>query len=318
MFERFKRKTLSFQYASLAVFVVAVTAWTVSVVAEDVSVYARVNEARTVADMVENVGTWASRYKGVWVRDDKTEANFDVGDFLNEEAIAPKEPTGKPITYHQKNPALIQRELSQVTEKSFSKAKFRMTSDKYMNPNNKPTGFERTALEQIRSNKSKEYYEVKSDELLYGRAIIAGVGCMKCHDTPENAPKAVREKYPALVGYGYKVGETIGVISVTVPLSGVINSVTENTSSKSWWALTLFAGMFLVIFYLIRKMLIQPLRVLKDFADSVRDAEIEDKVKAPKFVTDEHGSANEIHQLSHSIKAVKESLTILNQFKSRK
>jgi hypothetical protein len=39
-----------------------------------------VNEARSIADMADNVGTWASTYKGVWIKDDGlTEKGVDIG-----------------------------------------------------------------------------------------------------------------------------------------------------------------------------------------------------------------------------------------------
>ena len=44
--------------------------------------------------------------------------------------------------FYSKNPALAQREFSEVVEKSSSPAKFRMTSHNFMNPVNKPDAFE--------------------------------------------------------------------------------------------------------------------------------------------------------------------------------
>lgn len=320
--------------------------------ARDINISAKLNEARTVTDMVENIGTWSSQYKGIWVRKESTDSKLNVGDFLNQEyavtpgtaapassfTSAPASPanlataatppaiksTANPdyaipdiivssTTYHQKNPALIQREMSQITEKSNAKAKFRMTSDKFMNPDNAPNLFELSALEAIRAKPyANEFYQANDTELTYARGITATVNCMKCHDTPEKAPKAVREKYPSLRGYGYKPGEVIGVISVKVPLDNASKTLLDNLSQNAWIIVGAFSSALLFMFYVIRSMIISPLRRLRKFADDVRDAEAGVTVKAPAFVKDEYSSKNEIHQLSQALKALQGAIKIFN------
>jgi HAMP domain-containing protein len=340
-----KKLSLTTQYASLLTLIVVMMVALSINLAKDVNVSARLNEARTVADMVENIGTWATQYKGVWIRKEQTDTKMEVGDYLNKEfsqaptptsytpapipAIAsptsptpavdaltqPAAETPPVITYHQKNPALIQREVSDVTEKSASRAKFRSTSDKYMNPDNAPNAFETVAIASIRAQQSKEYYEVSKRELNYARAIIATEGCLKCHDTPEKAPAAVREKYPSIQGYGYKVGEVIGVVSVRVPLDNAANTVVQSFSTKTWAFIGAFFVTLFFVFYIIRSSLIKPLRRLHKFADDVRDADEHTKVRAPHFVDKEYNSQNEIHQLSQALKALHGAIKVLSSKK---
>ncbi len=330
-----KRLPLATQYLFMLLLIVGLMIILSLTLARDINVSAKLNEARTVTDMVENIGTWSSQYKGIWVRKESTDTKINVGDFLNQEygtapesvaSTATATATASVInpnssadiivsstTFHQKNPALIQREMSQITEKSSAKAKFRMTSDKFMNPDNAPNLFELTALDAIRAKpESNEFYQANDTELVYARGITATPNCMKCHDTPEKAPKAVREKYPALRGYGYKPGEVIGVISVKVPLDNASKTLLDNLSQNAWIIVAAFISALLFMFYVIRSMIISPLRRLRKFADDVRDAEAGVAVKAPAFVKDEYSSKNEIHQLSQALKALQGAIKIFN------
>ncbi len=182
-----------------------------------------VNEARSIADMAENVGAWASTYKGVWVKDDGlTHAGIDIGTHIDTRRYRTEaEESGDPHdlydAYYRKNPALVQRELADVIQQSSSRGKFRLTSDKYMNPMNAPDGFDTRAMEALRQNGQAEYFEIQNGEMKYARRVVAKESCMACHDTPEKAPAVIARLYPGPQGYGYVKGGLAGIISVRVP-----------------------------------------------------------------------------------------------------
>src|ERR1700737_3749081 len=111
------------------------------------------SQAETVADNVDAFGSWVSQYGRVWVKDDNKS-------FLGQVTLvsAPDGSGAAPTDmwhFYSKNPALAQREFSEVVEKSASPAKFRMTSHNFMNPINKPDAFEAKALDKIRSGRLK-------------------------------------------------------------------------------------------------------------------------------------------------------------------
>ena len=113
------------------------------------------SQAETVADNVDAFGTWVSQYGRVWVRDnDKSFLGqvtlVNAPDAAGTGASAPADVWH----FYSKNPALAQREFSEVVEKSNSSAKFRVTSHNYMNPVNKPDAFEVRALDRIRANQA--------------------------------------------------------------------------------------------------------------------------------------------------------------------
>ena len=300
------------------------------------------NQARIEADFVEHVGTWASQYKGVWVKSDPSDVGLQVGNHLERElayprpAVAPSSapgasaramPARTPVlsqedlddlesglaAYHRKNPALVQRELSDVTQASSSKVKFRMTSDKPMNPHNAPSKFELAAIEMMRATKQTEYSEVRGDELHYARSVIATSACLKCHDTAEKAPQAVRARYGALQGYGYKEGEVAGVISVAISLNYEPLQLVSELSWKTWLAVGAFFLSTLCVLAYVQRSIVGPVRQLKSYAERAALSELGSDIGRLHLIDDEHGSNNEVHRLSAAIKAMYQSIRLLHR-----
>jgi len=80
------------------------------------------SQAETVADNVDAFGNWVSQYGRVWVKDDNKS-------YLGQVTLVNPADSGVPADqwhFYSKNPALAQREFSEVVEKSTSPAKFRM------------------------------------------------------------------------------------------------------------------------------------------------------------------------------------------------
>lgn len=235
-------------------------------------VNAKVNEARTVVDMVENIGLWASQYKGVWVRKEAAD-KMRVGDFLSRESLSPAPSgTAAAVAYHQKNPALIQREISQITDASAAKAKFRMTSDTFINPENAPNRFEANALAYIRDSRpaKAEYFEVKSNELLYARRIVADRACMKCHESAAKAPEVIRTKYPRMSANGYAEGQIIGLTSVRLPIDSVEGMISKSVDGGEWLAVAILVLLFWHGLYLFKATVIDAIGTIAGVSRMMR------------------------------------------------
>lgn len=146
--------------------------------AESLVVSRTVSEGRTVADMAENVGRWASQYGGVHVRTEGAKAALP-GTFLTrsvyamssgdaaflqgaraDEKDAPKlsekEVMQRVEAYHWKNPALIQRELADVLLAAGSKAQYRLTARTVLNESNAPNAFELEALTAMQASAERQ------------------------------------------------------------------------------------------------------------------------------------------------------------------
>jgi hypothetical protein len=218
-----------------------------------------VSEGRTVADMAENVGRWASQYGGVHVRTVGVEARIP-GSFLTRAVYAASEDDASVLqgsrgghregerqamqrveAYHWKNPALIQREVADVIAASGSKARFRLTASSVLNRNNAPNAFEIEAMSALQSGDGaqKEYWTVRAGQLLYARAMVAQRSCLNCHTSPESAPEFIRTnaQFNGGGGFGYVEGKPVGVISVTVPLPPVWQALSGSLPTRVWAAL---------------------------------------------------------------------------------
>lgn len=232
------------------------------------------SEGRTVADMVENIGRWASQYGGVHAKTTGADAKFP-GNFLTRavyslsdsdaallQGALVKNATGEQAAlqrveaYHWKNPALIQREVADVVAASGSKARFRLTARTVLNTNNAPDAFEREALDAVQAaaaggDKTPEYWKVQSGTLLYARSMVAQPSCLRCHDKQETAPEFLRTnaQFNGGGGFGYVAGKPAGLISVKVPLGDPMEAMVRSAPLQAWAALAVAGLAFLWLLF---------------------------------------------------------------------
>ena len=261
------------------------------------------SQAETVADNVDAFGSWVSQYGRVWVRDDNKSYLGQVT------LVTAPDATGTPADvwhFYSKNPALAQREFSEVVEKSASPAKFRVTSHNFMNPVNKPDDFEAGALERIRANHLAEYYEMSPDSFRFARTLYVKASCLTCHASAENAPADVKIRYGTEHGFGFKEGEVAGIISVRLPV-------------RSFWKVTgdvvgplqigLLVSAFLVAVLFIQFAVVRPIKRVTRAAERISVGQQADLGAAGLKRT----SANEIHQLILATERLRASLALAMQ-----
>jgi len=174
------------------------------------------SQAETVADNVDAFGSWVAQYGRVWVKDNDKSYLGHLPAFQNEDTTGAA-PRMTAVNFYSKNPALAQREFSEVVEHSASPAKFRLTSHNVMNPNNKPDAFEEGALRRIREQGLPEYFELTPTGFRYARTVHHKASCIACHGDPNAAPNDVKVRYGTQNGFGFKEGEVAGIISVRLP-----------------------------------------------------------------------------------------------------
>lgn len=71
---------------------------------------------------------------------------------------------------------------------------------------------------------------------------IQSAACMQCHSTPEAAPAAMRAKYGSVNGFGWKMGDVVGLQLVEVP--------TAPTRTKTFNSVLVTVGSLTCIFVL--------------------------------------------------------------------
>jgi methyl-accepting chemotaxis protein len=208
--------------------------------------------------------------------------------------------------FYSKNPALAQREFSEVVEKSGSPAKFRVTSHNFMNPVNKPDAFEAKALNAIRTKHLAEYYEMLPDTYRYARTLYVKASCLACHASAENAPADVKVRYGTEHGFGFREGEVAGIISVRLPTRSFW-SVATGVIGPVQIALLLSAFLIAVLF--IQFAVVRPVRRLTAAAGRISVGEQADLGVAHIA----RKSGNEIHQLILATERLRASLMLAIQ-----
>ncbi len=101
------------------------------------------------------------------------------------------------------NPAYMTRQLSELAEKE-KEIKFRITSLKPLNPKNSPKILEKKAILEFEKGKNEFMLRI-DDKFFYMAPLKVEKPCLKCHNSQ-----------------GYKIGDIIGGISVTIPYINII------------------------------------------------------------------------------------------------
>jgi len=227
----------------------------------------------------------------IWVKDDKAE-------------FKGRQDCSRSATFYSKNPALATRELAHIANASTSHTNFRVTSDNYRNPKNAPDDFEKQALIWFKRNKAyKERYTIIGNKFRYAAPLLIKKGCLKCHSEPAVAPREVIEKYGAKRGFGYKVGDVRGIISVTIPTEGMwLNSF----KGVAVWQVLLLLLIVIVAFIFTHVVFAKPLLSLTESVEKISLGGEED-LETGKIPTN---TANEIDKVTLAVDRLQLSMQL--------
>lgn len=133
----------------------------------------------------------------------------------------------------------------------------RQVSLRYRNPDNRPDPFETAWLTTFRDSKAQETWQVAdakgSKSLRYLLPMVADQSCLTCHGSYDTAPRFIQQRFPpGHFSYGYKVGEVIGAVSVSVPMEELYKKIGTNLKRD-----ILYDGIVLFVFILITGLLIR-------------------------------------------------------------
>ncbi len=180
-----------------------------------------------------------------------------------------------------------------------------------LNPTNlrdKADGFETELVEQFRQNTNlKEltgYRPSPVGDLFYiARPIqITEESCLRCHSTPQAAPKSQLTTYGSTNGYGWQLNEIIGAQVISVPASGVMDSSHKAFLLFMGIVTAAFALMLLLMNLLLKRSIIQPLDRMARVANEVSMGNMEAEF--------EQESGDEIGKLAGAFNRMKTSLTV--------
>ena len=109
----------------------------------------------------------------------------------------------------------------------------RQVSLRYRNPENRPDAFETGQLARLKNVEVKEIWQVTNENnrtlLRYLLPMVADTSCLTCHGSYETAPAFIKKLFAkGHFSYGYRVGEVIGAVSVSIPMEKLYQEIGGN------------------------------------------------------------------------------------------
>lgn len=114
---------------------------------------------------------------------------------------------------------------------------------------------------------------------------VKNTTCLRCHSTPEAAPKSHIASYGSENGFGWKLNEVLGSQIIYVPASKVF----DDANRASFLIIGIFVGIFalviLLINYLLKRNVLQPIKPMAQLAQKISM----DEISAEEAAEFEHG-----------------------------
>jgi diguanylate cyclase (GGDEF)-like protein len=191
------------------------------------------HEARAFFEEIVQTRHWIINQKGVYVKmlpDMRADPNLETIPGLK---TVITDQDGE--RYVLRNHAVITRMISALAQKEQNFI-IDITSLNPLNPDNRPDGFERTALEKFEAG-AAEYYQMDNAPagpmFRYMAPLVTQKECLLCHESQ-----------------GYKLGDIRGGISISVPAQRVIHEINQARIYTIIAAITLLFLLLSVIIYI--------------------------------------------------------------------
>ncbi len=179
-------------------------------------------------------------------------------------------------------------------------------SDNPLNQNSKAQGLEQDLLDQFRRNRDKKILNTQGEingqtYLVSSAPKVSKKGCLRCHGAPELAPEDVTATFGTKSGYGYRIGEVVGVSVVGVPLGDVQSLAIKHSLIVISGITLLFSILFIVVNLLVRRLILEPITEITTVAKAVSHGDIGRRV-------DVQDRKDEIADLANAFELMRRSL----------
>ena len=277
-----------------------------------------ISQGRSIAQQILIFRKWSAGFGGVWTKDKYTPSVGYLMGFEAKDGIIKPYETDEALTelgethFYLHNPALATRELSQLSKVDYGWT-FRVVSDRYMAPQDKPDKWESIALQEIMKSKEKggEFWSWNGNKFRFAKAIYVKESCLRCHGTPEHIPpvimKALRAKYGDNVdrAINYKVGDLRGIISVTIFPK---NTIATAISLVDFWSIAALILAFLIFWFFAKKEIITPVRKLTEATHDISLGKMDVDLGVKEL--EEESVRDEITKLAIAIERLRTSIQI--------
>jgi len=288
-----------------------------------------IKQGRSIAQQVLIFRKWAASFGGLWTKDKYTPETGYLMEFETKEGIGKAFQTGEllqnfgEIHFYLHNPALATRELSNLSRIEYGWT-FRVVSDRYMAPQDKPDKWESIAIKEIkkkmRNGQGDEYWGWDGNKFRFAKAIKVKKGCLKCHGTPDQIDpvllKAMKAKYGDNVerAINYKVGDLRGIISVTILPPNII---TTALSLIDLWNIGALLLAFLIFWFFAKNEIIKPIEQITKATHDISLGKLDTDLGVRGLK--EEDVADEITKLAIAIDRLRASIQIaMERLKKRK
>ena len=207
-------------------------------------------EARAFLDQILIVRKWVAEHGGIYV--DKSKEIGPGRYYFSIPGIEEEITDINGKQYRMKNHAMVTKELSKYSENSHG---FHITGLKLLNPENFPDDFEREALKRFeKGEKEISWTEEDNHHKVYRYMVplFTTEECLQCHGAK-----------------GYKVGDVLGGISVTVPLEEAEDYMSLNKIILVSSACMIVILVMATLYFFIRRLVIKPLKKIGGFTNHI-------------------------------------------------
>ncbi|GAB1542659.1 DUF3365 domain-containing protein [Scytonema sp. NUACC21] len=174
-------------------------------------------------------------------------------------------------------PSFAARQVFEVLKQNWKYKDF-VYKDAILNPTNvtnRADLFEAKLVERFQSDRTLKTLSgvrnLPEEQLFYTAQplTITDAKCLKCHSTPDIAPKSHVHQYGTQNGYGWELDRVIGTQIVYIPASEIF----MNARRALFIFINIFIGIFalviLCINYLLKRRVIQPLKPMAQLAEKM-------------------------------------------------
>jgi HAMP domain-containing protein len=179
-------------------------------------------------------------------------------------------------------PAFSVREIFEYFRSDPDYANF-LYKDATLDPTNlrdKADIFETQIVNEFRNNPNKNtdsgYRTISGSKLYYTAKpfSITNESCLRCHSTPERAPKSQLATYGTENGFGWRLNEVLGAQIVYVPAENILDNARNSFFLITGIVVMVFAVVVVIINLLLKKTVLKRIKNIASVAERVSVGDI--------------------------------------------
>jgi len=243
----FKNQSVFVKIFSLFFIVIVLSVVSHMLVAQRVQTEFLRKQAISISRQIILTRQWIASLGGVWSKNVYSEEHGFLAEYKG-----PSDVVSQAAVFYLHNPALATREISSLAHLKHG-YDFRVVSDLFREPKNKPDPFEASALKNIKEHKVMYHDKFVEGIYRYTEPLFVKQGCLKCHGDLE---KDVKEPMKSILlnkygnqAFGYQVGDVRGIISIRIPSDNWLSIL---TSIFNYWNYIILS-VIIVLFYLFTR-----------------------------------------------------------------